>query len=83
MSEYDEAETQAVSLSALVNDDSVKVLEGDRRELANQIQGLLSSIRSSKKTYQAKVKQNFGGKLQTQSAKEPVPQPSMEPNTLI
>jgi hypothetical protein len=42
MSEYDEAETQAVSLSALVNDDSVKVLEGDRRDLANQIQGLIS-----------------------------------------
>jgi hypothetical protein len=42
MSEYDEAETQAVSLSALVNDDSMKVLEGDRRDLANQIQGLIS-----------------------------------------
>ena len=83
MSEYDEAETQAVSLSALVNDDSMKVLEGDRRDLANQIQGLISQIRASKKAYQAKVKENFGGKLQTQSAKEPVPQPSMEPATLI
>jgi hypothetical protein len=42
MSEYDEAESQAMSLSALVNDDSVKVLEGDRRDLANEIQGLIT-----------------------------------------
>jgi hypothetical protein len=35
MSEYDEAESQAMSLSAMVNDDSVKVLEGDRRDLVN------------------------------------------------
>ena len=65
MSEYDESESQALSLSALLDDDSVILQDGDRRDLANQLLGLISKIRSSKKAYQAKVKQTFGGKLQT------------------
>ena len=42
MSEYDEAETQAVSLSRLLKDDSVKVLEGERSDLVKQLQNLIS-----------------------------------------